>query len=75
MEVTSRPCSKHGNQVFSLLWFSPVVGWKLPAFFLANVLIITLASSKYKFLQNHRQNIQELIENHFGSKGIKVKEL
>ncbi len=41
-----------------IIWFPPVVSWKLPAFFLTTVWIITLASSKYKFLQNDRENIQ-----------------
>jgi hypothetical protein len=36
-----------------IIWFPPVVSWKLPT----NVWIITLASSKYKFLHNDRENI------------------
>jgi hypothetical protein len=47
-----------GNQVFSLLWFLQVAGWKLPAFFLVKIWIIRLANSKDKFLQNDRENIQ-----------------
>jgi hypothetical protein len=37
-----------------IIWFLPVVSWKLPT----NIWIITLASLKYKSLHNDRENIQ-----------------